>query len=60
MNHHQASEADDAKDADRQPEAKPSGQAAAEAKSPASPDEEGRLRKAYGDVKDALKNSRHT
>ena len=35
------------------------GQVGAEAKGPARDDQEGRLRKAYGKVKDALKNSRH-
>ena len=63
MNQHQASGAaddpKDAKEAAPEPEAKPSGQAGAEPKGPAR-DKESRLRKAYGDIKNALKNSRHT
>ena len=60
MNQHQASGAEEAvKDAHQQPDAKPSGQAGAQAKDLARDDKEGRLRKAYSKVKDALKNSRH-
>ena len=50
--------AQDTRDAAQQPDAKPNSEAGA-AETPGR-DEEVRLRKAYGDVKDALKNSRHT
>jgi len=60
MNQNQVSgAADDRTDPAPQSEAKPSAEAGAETKAPAS-EEDGRLRKAYGDVKEALKNSRHT
>lgn len=60
MKQQQASDAEEnAKDEQQQPDAKPSGQVGTEANGPARDDQEGRLRKAYGKVKDALKNSRH-
>ena len=59
MNQHQASGAEEAVKDAHQPDAKPSGQAGAQAQGPAKDDKEGRLRKAYSKVKDALKNSRH-